>query len=296
MKLWVLIAAVLLTRAASVNSENPSPVDISFSLASFSEQLTQQSVAQSFQDSRGALWFVTQEGLNRYTGHELENYRYSLTVPGSLANDNVTRITEDLDGNLWISTFGGGLIYYDPITNSFEALYSDPNNRNSPYSNNIHTVYCDKDGVIWLGYSNGFSTFDPIKRNFRHYISGSNDIPYMGEIRDFTQTPDGALWAATQTVGLLRIAPSDHELSIYAHEKDKPGSIVSNSLYRIITDKQGNIWIASNDAGVSYYNPKEDFAVNFSHSESDTTSLSSNQTFDILKIKMEIYGSQPMKG
>ncbi len=281
MKLWAFIIALLITQASRVNSAELPPPNINFSLSTFSKKLTQQSVRQSLQDSRGTLWLVTQEGLNRYTGNELENYRYSLTNPGSLTTDNITRIAEGKDGTLWISTLGRGLASYNPINNSFQPFYSDPNNHNSPYSNDIYTVFSDSDGTIWLGYSDGFSAFDPIKRSFHHYISNSSGIPHLGEVTDFTQTSDGAIWAATQTSGLLRISPDTHQINVHTHEKDEPNSIVSNSLSRIASDKNDDIWIASRDAGVSVYNPRENTAISFTHSESDTSSLSSNKTHDV---------------
>ena len=68
---------LLLLPALRVFGSELTVADINFSLAVFSKNLTQQSVAQIFQDSRGTLWFVTQEVLNIYNGQERENYRYS---------------------------------------------------------------------------------------------------------------------------------------------------------------------------------------------------------------------------
>ena len=78
-----------------------------------SEKLTQQTVRQTFQDSKGMLWFVTQEGLNRYIGHELENYRYSTKSAASLPANVITRIIEDTHHDIWISSLGGGLARYN---------------------------------------------------------------------------------------------------------------------------------------------------------------------------------------
>jgi len=283
MRVWVLVTAALLTQIGSVHGSELGFVDINLNRPSFSDKLTQQSVSQSFQDSRGALWFVPEEGLNKYTGHELETYQYSANTPGSLPTDNITRITEDLDGQIWMSTRGAGLVFYNPISNSFEAIYADPNNRNTPYSNDIRTIFCDDAGSIWLGYLNGFSRFSPQTRSFHHYISGTDGIPYTGEIRGFTQTPDGTIWAATQSIGLLRIEPSTGQVIAYTHKNGKADSIVEGWLYNLITDRNGNIWIGSANAGVSRYNPKEDLALNFVHSDTDVNSLSSNKISNIFE-------------
>ena len=140
MRLAVALALVLLPQVFSVSAADHGRVIIDFKPAPFSKNLTQQSVKQSFQDSTGSLWFVTQEGLNRYTGHELENYRSSETNTESLSTDNISSIVEDLDGKIWISTVGGGLNKYDAIKNSFSALRADANDRNTPYS---HYLDCE---------------------------------------------------------------------------------------------------------------------------------------------------------
>ena len=271
----------LLLPALRVFGSELTVADINFSLAVFSKNLTQQSVAQIFQDSRGTLWFVTQEGLNRYNGHELENYRYSATDSSSLTSDNVTGIAEDLDGDLWISTLGGGLDKYNPITNNFSAIYSDPENPNSLFSNDIYSLFIASNGDIWLGHLNGFSVYTHENERFRHYISNSVDIPYLGEVSGFTQTPDGSIWAATQSSGLLRIEPTSHRISVYVHKSDDNSTISSNSLARVTTDRQGRIWLASRESGVSLFDPKTEKAINFKHSPLDNASLSSNRTYDV---------------
>ena len=91
MRLCVLLTVVLLNQSGGVHGGELGVLDINFSRAVFSDKLTQQSVSQSFQDSSGALWLVAEEGLNKYTGHELETYRYSATKPGSLPANNINK-------------------------------------------------------------------------------------------------------------------------------------------------------------------------------------------------------------
>lgn len=282
MRLLFLTAILLfLQKEAAYASNLSSFSEIDFSLSVVSKDLTQQSVSQTFQDSRGALWFVTQEGLNRYDGHHLENYRISPSDPQSLTSNLVTRIAEDRDGTLWISTIGGGLNSYNSITNSFEALLADPNNRDSPYSNDILSIFTDNTGTIWLGYVNGFSSFNPLDKSFRHYISGSKDIPYLGEVLDFTQTHDGAVWAATQSSGLIRIDIVSLEISV--HENIFP-SILSEkaaAITKVISSKSGLIWIASRESGISKFDPSSGSVQIFQHDDSDNTSIASNRAYDI---------------
>ena len=258
-------------------------IDLNLNPAVFSDKLTQQSVQQSYQDSRGALWLVTQEGLNKYTGHELENYQFSAANPDSLPLNNITRIAEDRDGKIWMSTLGAGLISHNALTNSFEKIYADPNDKNTPYSNDILSIFSDRDGLIWLGYVNGFSRFDPKDRSFHHFVSGSDGIPYTGEISSFAQTPDGFIWAATQSTGLLKIDPTTGKVEIRAHKEGKKKALVSGGLTHLITDRNGDIWVSSDNSGISRYDPQTDVAENYVHIDGDYSSLSSDLAYDIFE-------------
>ncbi|MDZ7782770.1 MAG: two-component regulator propeller domain-containing protein [Halioglobus sp.] len=283
MKIWVILTAFLLTQNPFTAYAESVPVDLLLNPTVFSDKLTQQSVWHTFQDSHGALWFLTQEGLNRYIGHELENYTHVPSNPSSLPANTVTGITEDQNGAIWISTLGGGLAKYNSTSNSFEAISADPNNKDTPYSNEIHSVYTDSRGTIWLGYKNGFSTFSPIEQSFHHFISGNSDLPYMGEIYGFTETGDGKIWATTHTEGLLEIDPAQGYIRSHSHNPDDPNSIVPGRLYRLITDNDNNIWIASENSGVSKFDPNTGDSVNFTHSPNDIQSLSSNKTTDVFQ-------------
>ena len=246
MRLWALTAVLLLCISSNIVHANlTDSVGIEFQVASFSKSLTQQTVSQTFQDSRGILWFVTQEGLNKYNGHELENYRYSPSDPMSLSTDRVSGIAEDSNGDLWVSTLGGGLNKYDPIKNGFTAKFPEPENSNSPLSNNIFTVFSHTDGQIFLGYDSGFSVFNPIENTFKHYQSGLNGVPEFGVINNFAETSDGTVWAATANHGLLEIDQKSRDLVLvlHQHSTNDKNTIPSNSINRLIADKKDRVWI-----------------------------------------------------
>lgn len=277
MKIWASLGALALGMAAYSFAADLPEIDLELTPAVFSDKLTQHSVRQSFQDSQGALWLVTQEGLNKYTGHELENYQHSPTDSNSLPTNNISRITEDKNGHLWLSTIGAGLSRYDQISNGFEAISSDSNDPETPYSNNIFTIFCDRDGYLWLGYSNALSRFDPNQRSFDHYTLASGEIPVTGEIGAFAQTPNGDIWAATQSAGLLRIQAKTGEIDTVKHAVNSNNSIAAGWLYDIATDSEGNIWIASEANGVSRYDPETKESTNYRNQPKKIDSISSDR-------------------
>ena len=275
-----LLLAILLFMGVPASLAEPLSY-IEFSASPINENLTQQSILQSFQDSRGALWFVSQEGLSKYTGKNLENYRSSPNIQDSLSSDNVTQLIEDGSGVIWVATIGGGLNRYNPISNGFSSIEYNPTEVNTPLSNDISAMFVDSSGIIWLGYLDKFSSFNPASNTFRHLVSGSEYVPHLGTVVKFTQSDDGSLWAATETAGLIKI---DREtLAITSHDftSNIDGVRSSPAITDLESDLQNNLWITTAESGVYYYSPDKESSSHFRHSESDLQSISSNQAFNI---------------
>jgi ligand-binding sensor domain-containing protein len=118
-----------------------------------------------FEDKSGNIWMGNNgSGLFRYDGktltnftkeHHLENIDFQITLKGKEGTlARVWTITEDPNGNLWIGTIDAGLWKYtgDKLTN-----YTV---KDGLASNSIAALYCDKNGLLWIGCDNGITTFD----------------------------------------------------------------------------------------------------------------------------------------
>jgi signal transduction histidine kinase/ligand-binding sensor domain-containing protein/CheY-like chemotaxis protein/HPt (histidine-containing phosphotransfer) domain-containing protein len=279
MKYLLLLVALTILNAATHAVE---PLRyIEFSLSPVTANLTQQSVRQTFQDSRGAIWFATQEGLNRYTGKHLENFRSSVDVHDSLSSDRITRIAEDTNGTLWIATIEGGLNKYDSISNGFSSLQYSAEDRNTPLSNDIHTIFSDQSGKLWLGYLNMFSVFDPSLNRFRHVSPGNSHIPRLGVVEAFTQSEDGTIWAATESAGLISIEPTNLQVTQHQIDSSKESLKDQPEVKDVEIDSSGNIWATTSNSGVYLYDPNLQKSKNYRHSSENIYSLSTDQTYDV---------------
>lgn len=256
------------------------PVDIDFRIAKISKLLTQQTVSQIFQDSRGQLWFLTQEGLNKYNGFTVENYRYSLTNPSSISNNSVTRMAEDSLGNIWISTLGGGLNKFDPRENGFTAIYAGSHRKTSPLSNDILTIFSSRNGFLWLGYDNAFSSFNPTSGEFQHYTADSLNLDHIGAINRFDESSDGTIWAASLGGGLIEIHPDSHRVRTHRNDRNSAESISSNNISGVVVDRDDNVWAISRDAGITVFDTANRRTVQYRNDPDIPTSLTSNEVWD----------------
>ncbi|RLD43445.1 MAG: hypothetical protein DRI86_10020 [Bacteroidetes bacterium] len=166
-------------------------------------------------------------------------YRLNMTIAGA-ANGiaNITALEFDRDGHLWVGTLSG-LVYYEP-ENDQVALLTQGNNLQN---NDISAIYCDKNGIVWVGHRGKGLT----------KIDGEKIIPYDIGL-DFTPISifgdEKSLWVGTEGMGLYEIRNS----KINQHISINDG-LLSNLITAIAADDKGDIFIGTN-MGLNIVNPK----------------------------------------
>ncbi|MGY0622822.1 MAG: ligand-binding sensor domain-containing protein, partial [Paraglaciecola chathamensis] len=118
--------------AFSLNANSADNPNFSFTPAELSQQLTQKTVRQIYQDSTGYIWVVTQEGVSRYDGYQLLSFVHDPRKTDSLSSDNVRAILEDNEQRLWIATDGGGLNLFNSAKQTFSHWKATKDSSNTP--------------------------------------------------------------------------------------------------------------------------------------------------------------------
>ena len=70
--------------------------------------LPSSEVYHVFQDSKGNIWFATDNGVSRYNGYEFENFDVNNGLPSS----SISEIYEDQKGRVWFIGISSQLSYY----------------------------------------------------------------------------------------------------------------------------------------------------------------------------------------
>ena len=108
--------------------------------------MSYDSVRDIFQDSRGYVWIGTYKGLSRYDGKRFKNYdRHDLGV----TSDFINVIKEDLDGNLWIGT-DNGVVIYNYADDEFRRLSSMVDSSVIVPNDRIFAIERNSAGVMWV--------------------------------------------------------------------------------------------------------------------------------------------------
>ncbi|MBE9507946.1 MAG: hypothetical protein IMY86_07825, partial [Chloroflexi bacterium] len=190
------------TTSVAVPSTQPAtdPEHIKFERISLEQGLSQSSVFCILQDNRGFMWFGTEDGLDRYDGHNFAVYKPVPGDPNSLTQNSVRALYEDLSGDLWIGTGTGGLDRLDRDRGQFIHYQYDPQDPHSLSHNSVQVIYQDREGVLWIGTAGGgLNRFDREKERFIRYqaapygfYSLSNDAVWA-----IYEDREGVLWIGT---------------------------------------------------------------------------------------------------
>lgn len=114
------------------------------------EGLPSSEVYQVYQDSRLYIWILTDNGLARFNGYEMEVF----TTADGLPSNVIFRVKEDERGRIWFSTGGNKLCYFEE--NTFHPFAEDVN-IDSLLSRRVPTGIFFNDDKILLGSANGRS-------------------------------------------------------------------------------------------------------------------------------------------
>lgn len=257
-----------------------SPRDYTFQLSPATRELTQQSVRGVFQDSRGFIWVLTQEGLHKYDGYTVTRFRASNRDPKSISHQSTTDIVEDKSGYLWISTAGGGLNKFNPNNNTFSAIQAAQQpSSDRPLSNNIYSMFKDTKGFIWLAYETGigFSRYSPTTGIFDHFPPE----PSAKHTRavSFAETEDGAIWILVDGLGLLQLGESRNLEDVVSVPLDTGTAISTTRFSHLMASKDGALWISSLDAGITKYEPQSRRFQHFTNHSDDKKAISDNSVY-----------------
>lgn len=125
------------------------------------------------------IWAGTQDGgVNLlYCSRRLEISRLG-DIPWKLSEGRtpqISAITEDKTGNLWVGTIEGGLYQMNPVTEAVKHYAFIPQNPASILSNNVNGLLIDRDNHLWVyTWGAGISELDLNKPqpSFRQHSNG----------------------------------------------------------------------------------------------------------------------------
>ncbi|WP_293953945.1 MULTISPECIES: hybrid sensor histidine kinase/response regulator transcription factor [unclassified Sphingobacterium] len=254
-----------------------------FGNLTYDKGLSNSTVLSICRDHAGFLWIGTRDGLNRYDGHQVKQYRSDHRDMRTISTNNyIYAIVEHPRlKELWIGT-QQGLNCYDPKQDRFKRISYPgqlPKNGNhfavltiqfTPSgallgTNNGLMVIPDanKPSIAEAGVLQGLEIFSLLQLG-NDILIGSNKGLYLWRdqknvlpvalgpagaagtaVKDIRRVGAGKIWVATDGQGLFEI---DDRYRLTAHYGTKTG-LASDYVRAIAVDSSATIWIGTMDGG-----------------------------------------------
>ena len=209
-----------------------------------SDGLMHNSIRFSFQDSRGYMWFGTNNGLYKYNGYEFKIYNNELGNKYSLIGNRITSISEDSSGKVWIGT-NKGLCTYNRDSDSFvRDLYNSEISSYFNFHNFINTIFIDTLDNIWLGTPQGLYNLKKSSKGFKLSVfKTSNQVDGLASnyISCITQYKEGLLIGTPNGLNKLEFSDDD-QVKITRIKNNVIGSVNIKSLF---VDSDLSIWVGT---------------------------------------------------
>lgn len=210
--------------------------------------LSQQTIMAIYQDSRGYMWFGTQEGLNKFDGIKFTSYQPKYDDPDAISSGWINSISEDSDGNLWVGTRDGVNIL-DIKTNSFTHFTASENidSLNDSVSNVVHT---DKNDIMWVGTRKGLNQYLASEKRFKHHNFYGDSENKAVNIRAIAEDIAGAFWLGTGSEGLMRFDPITEQITSVSKHFMTPLGEKKIGIRSLFLDKDQVLWIGTQQSGL----------------------------------------------
>ncbi|KXX71437.1 two-component regulator propeller domain-containing protein [Flammeovirga sp. SJP92] len=221
-------------------------------------------------ETKSARWFGTQAGLVKYSNHQWKVF----TEKEGLIHNEIKKIVEDRNGNLWIGT-PEGLCYFDIKQQKFITAGIPPILKNA----SISDLLLDKAGKLWVGteakglfkYAIDDKKFDYVNKKIKNinalvvdqkenlWIGGDNFLKRLNKefelsvfeamnklpskhVTALYEDSKGAIWIGTEK-GVARYF--NRSISSFSRNKEINKHVVCS----IVEDHEGNYWIGTYQHG-----------------------------------------------
>ena len=296
MKKSFYITIFLLTAYSIINSYADNE-KLNFKNITIEDGLSQSTVNCLLQDSKGFMWFGTQDGLNRFDGYTFKIYKPILFDSSSISGIEIMTCIEDRYGNLWFGTRGDGLNKYDQFTDKFVNYLHDDLIPGSLCDNRINHIYEDNKGLLWIATSNGLDRYDKARNQFTHFVNDPNDPHSLSDnnINMICEDQYCNLWIGTVNKGVSIYHPDKNEFTHYQHQANDDVSLSDDQVNCIYKDQQNVMWIGTEN-GLNRFDHDNKQFDRFKKDVKDPNSLSDNRVMFIYQDTQQILWICTMNG
>jgi PAS domain S-box-containing protein len=200
-------------------------------------------------DRGGMLWVASLTDGIALTNLNSRGFKRIIPIDESVANprpnNSIGRIEGGPDGQIWLSS-NNGVVLYDPVNGLVVKHYqADPKQAGSLSNNLAYSLYQEKNGPLWVGTSAGLNRSDGVNGKFSviHFDSVANDY-----INVIAPGDTGILWLGTGN-SLIRYDSKLDTYRSFTPNAADPTSRSAKGTTTILQDRSGRVWAGAEWVG-----------------------------------------------
>lgn len=235
------------TEGGGLNIYNTTNENFAYINTKNSPKLSNDNIKELYLLKEDLLWIGTLNSgidiLNLKT-NTFENNLISEELKNELKDVGVYSIVSDDKNNMWIGTFGKGLIKYNLLDKNIKA-YTYNEGLNSLSSNLIRTLFFDVDNKLWIGTEKGLNLLDNKGKVIQYFFDKT--MQSGEDILSVYQDSQGKIWVGTRSKGLYKF-----DNGSFKNIELKDNTIKINTVHGIFEGNNNDLWISTNQGLVNY--------------------------------------------
>ena len=234
-----------------INSQDKS---VSYLNSQTLPSLTDQRIMNLYVSDDTRLWIATfNSGVFIYDpeSETVKNIYAIDDEPNSLRSNAVSKIKSLASGEMAFASFGGGLSILSKDGNYTHFNTDTQSSLLTIESDRVLDVIEDETGRLWVAtVTGGLSVIDRFESKVVSLTKNADAERFIQSNNIFvlTQTDD-FIWAGTQESGLIKIDKNTFDIhaidaSLNVSYINKSNGLASNSIYGVLSDDHGTLWIS----------------------------------------------------
>lgn len=270
-----LIFSMIFLNISSLPSAKSSLV---FKNITIEDGLSQATVEAIMQDSKGYMWFGTNDGLNRYNGNDYKVYRKEKDSKSSISNNYIFDLKEDKYGNIWIAT-KSGVNKLNTDTDEVTQYISDPNKGNLSHDKTSEILITRNNNIL-VTTNEGIDIYDSEEDKFEPFIKDISTLKHK-TVYSIEEDMHGNIWIGTQD-GIDKVNSKGEIVYDYVYS-DKYKQYTNQSIKRIFSDIDGTIWYGTHSNGLKKVDVKNETIKEYIHESDNLDTISNNYVRNFLR-------------
>lgn len=203
--------------------------------------------ARLLEDSRGHMWVGT-----RLSGAYRVRPGASVGTPvlsrdhGGLDSDTVRGLVEARPGEVWIGTYGSGIVRVASDEGRSERERHDATRPSSLVDDNVGALMRSRSGLVWVATNYALSRHDP-HQDLADALHGGPGRPVRADnVPAVLGLRDGRIWLATGEYGAQVLDPSNGRVTELRPDSRRPESALPKArVIALAQAEDGDVWIGT---------------------------------------------------